>query len=198
MTKRSGATKSIKARRSKTKSAPVNYLAVWREKSTAKVKTPVIEREFAGLPCKVRRTPLLAWIRAGQMPGFLAEIVARSFDGEDAELDEKTLTSEQKKEFGHFRRVMLCETVVEPRIVHDRAPQDGEISYQEVVLSQPEFVGEVIAWILIGCPDIPIETKGGALTVDELSNFRPEQSVHRHSSPDGSLAWETQPTPRNL
>jgi hypothetical protein len=198
MRKKTGAAKGARPRRDRVKEQPKDLASIWKAKAEEIEEYPVIEREFGGLPCKVRLMPIRAWIRAGHMPAFLATEYAQTLAGIRPSETAAAYTNEQQEEFLLFQRIAVCETLVEPRLVLDREPKAGEFRYEWALVQFPKTIDELQAWILRGCPGIPIQTKGGALTTDELSNFREGKVVPDDVPASGSATWQTQPSPRNL
>lgn len=126
---------------------------------------------FAGFPVVARRVGLDVWTKAGRVPQFFFEEMWKAQDGKEP--DRSEMTPEDIKRGVKFQRDMVCETVVEPKIVaEDRPLEAGEVSYSELVSVAPDFVDELMRWVVSGCPDVPVETTKGETTVEAVANFR--------------------------
>lgn len=196
------ARKGAGARRDRVSAEPTgkDFLGIWAARKVEKSERErrecaTIEIEFGGVPCVARRMPLIAWVRAGQLPSYLALAFVESLE-KGRPVAPRQPTAEDEEEAARFRRMAVCETTVKPKIVYDREPQAGEISYEQVLADHPEFIFEMSAWILAGCPEIKVKTEGGALTTDELGNFRERKVVPGTRKNGSAIWWETEPTPR--
>jgi hypothetical protein len=149
-----------------------DYAAIWRA-----VEAQTFERTFGGLPCLVRRIRLSTWLSCGHMPQYLVELTQKSLDGEEESLAETELTPEQKKEFAAFQCYVVCQSVVEPRIVEGEAQSDDEISYSRLKMDHPRFIFELYEWVTKGAIDVPVHLEGGeSVSVESLTNFRAESA----------------------
>jgi hypothetical protein len=125
-----------------------------------------VEMEFAGFPVKVIPLPLNVWMRSGRMPEALTyKYLAAARTGDDSAAPQ--LSAE---------RSAVCRFMVEPRIIPEGVPGEGELLYADIVETAPVFVSAVFDWISLGCP-LPKGKgeEGEALGAEDLAKF-PDKS----------------------
>jgi hypothetical protein len=169
------------------------FAALWREKIEA-----TVEREFGGVRGVFRRLNLMEWIRLKKLPQFLVEKMLRAIDGQPVEVSEAGLSQEEFEQTLDARRDIVCAVTVFPKIVkEERELKEGEIAFSELAERCPEVITGIASWVFAGCPDIPVQTKGGETTVEELSNFRPGGADGAASS-TGDDVQAVQPAPEPI
>jgi hypothetical protein len=164
------------------------FAALWRQKMEQ--PSPTVELEFSGLRGEFRRLPLQGWIKSGRVPQFLVHAMLEAQRaGQAAEpFDESQFSNEQFDEAINFQRDAVCYVAVNPRIVaEDRPLEDGEISYAELAEKDPTAVDEIAAWVMLGCPDVPVRMKDGEVTLADVEKFRKGGKKRTASKPRSNV-----------
>jgi len=131
---------------------------------TAKVLLP------SGAVFTLRRPPLDAWTRAGKVPDFFIRMSLESEKGK-AGLDAiNDLSPDEVMSSLKFMREVLLYAVVEPKLKMGATEADEELDPAEIDTDDVEFLTSYI--LFKGCPDIPVLTKEGQVSVQSLANFR--------------------------
>jgi hypothetical protein len=149
------------------------------KEARAEQEAHAVPMEFAGFPCKVIPLPLNVWMRSGRMPEALThKYLTLAAKGDDSAAPQ--LSPEEALGASAFRRVAVCRVVVEPSIIPEGQPADGELLYADIVETAPAFVAAVFDWIQLGCPMLKEGEEGEALTGADLGNFpdKPQRSEH--------------------
>lgn len=159
---------------------------IWKQK-TEERKSQVIDKEFAGFPVKARRIPLHALLKAGALPQALVEHMLRLDN--DAEYRAEVAGAKSPEHYTRtlaYQQQVVGAVIMEPRFVFNGAePGAGEVRYSEFVQLFPEFVDAVLTWVETGCPDVPVELKGGEeTTVNDLAHF-PKKGGRRKRAKSG-------------
>jgi hypothetical protein len=178
-------------------------MAARREAQREAQVTPV-PVTFEGFTGKAHRLPLMAWGRGGRLPQYLAVAMFASVKGKVTEVRNTDLTPEEMAEWLRFQKVAFCSMMDEPRFSVEedrqgRALDEDEIDYAEFATMAPEVVRAAVQWQLDGCPNLPILTEGGEMSLEDLTSFRegggwtasPESGFHREG-----VWWDTKPTVR--
>ncbi len=168
------------------------FAALWRQKMNE--PSPTVKMEFAGLQGVFQRLPLRGWIKSGRVPQFLVHAMLEARNGQDIEIDKADLTPEQFDESIKFQREAVCYVAINPRIVaEDRTLEKGEISYAELAEKSPDAVDAIVAWVMLGCPDVPVNTKDGEVTMAEVTKFRKsgKKRTASKSRHDVQAVWPT-------
>ncbi|HEY0006373.1 MAG TPA: hypothetical protein VGB17_16445 [Pyrinomonadaceae bacterium] len=159
---------------------PPAITSIWqkhiKEQRALPDDAPLVETEFAGMPCILRRISVFDFLRADQVPMNLA---AWMYKGINGTLDmDSALTPQEQQEESDFMRIAVCAVCVEPRITPSDAPKPGEFSYADVLVKFPLFAAGVYGWVKAGCPTVPVRMRNGE-TVDynTVENFRQRQMV---------------------
>jgi hypothetical protein len=144
------------------------FAAMWRLKIEA-----TVEREFSGLRGEFRRLSIMEWMRRGKLPQFFVDSMVSAKDVQGKKLVESEMTTADLLSWQNLKRDFVCAATVSPKIVaEDRELKEGEVSYDDLAERCPEVVEGIVGWVLTGSPDIPVETKGGETSIDEIANFR--------------------------
>lgn len=159
---------------------------------------------FEGFTGKAHRLNMASWARSGRLPQYLAAAMFAAVKGKATEARKSDLTPEELAEWLRFQRVAFCSMMDEPRfsVEEDRAArelEDDEIDYADFILMAPEVVRAAVQWQLDGCPTIPIQTEGGEMSLEDLTNFRDggEWPATPESYYNGEgVFWQTVPSPR--
>lgn len=127
-----------------------------------------------------RRPPLQVWIAAGKIPqSFLAKM--RRVEG--AEIDPVQVGDDETLAAVAFVRDAIIYACVSPKLVRGGAGDD-ELDPSEL---DPEDFEFLTRWIMSGCPGVPVKTRGGEASIDDLSRFRQKRTGGEPFSlePDG-------------
>jgi hypothetical protein len=155
-----------------------DYAAGWRERAARlEAERPQQEEptgvitldgfEFVG-----RRLPLERWIKAGRVPQSLTAQMIRVYRGEQPDLDESQIPTDDLIASHRFVREVVTYVVVEPRLVtEERALAAGEVRYSEVFDKAPHLVDLIMQWVYAGSPGVPVRTEGGETSIEALSHF---------------------------
>jgi len=181
----------------------------WRERAARRaaeraaqfVPVPVT---FAGFAGRAHRIDLFGWARAGRLPQYLAVAMFAAVRGKTTEAHKDDLTEEEQAQWLRCQARIFCEMMDEPRFSteEDRAGRElaaDELDYAEFMVMAPEAVKEGVQWQLDGCPDIPIQTEGGEMTLEELTGFRDGglgAATAESYYNDTGVFWQTVATPR--
>lgn len=139
------------------------------EEARAEQASKAVAMEFAGFPCKAIPLPYSVFVVSGRMPEYLTNIVLAEPDEKAAEAREPT--AEEVKESEKFRCTAVCRVLVEPRVIPEGTPAEGEYLYADLVETAPAFISAVFQWIMRGCP-MPEAKKGDeVLSVADLERF---------------------------
>jgi hypothetical protein len=166
------------------------FTEIWQRESARREQEikpeDLIEREFAGLPCVARRLDLSAWIIAGRIPDFLAVTFMEAEEGKRS-FDETNLTPKELAASLKFQRDVVCFGFVNPKVVPpEKEPVGGEFAYTDFAINFRDACKEMIEWQMAGCPDVPVQTEGGEVSVNDLKNFRGKKRAGRGSRGDGA------------
>ena len=131
---------------------------------TAKVALP------SGAVFTLRRPPLDAWTRAGKVPDFFVRMALESEKGKGNADALNDLTPEEVMHSLKFMREVLLYAVVEPKLKIGAAEDDDALDPAEIEEGDVEFLTSYI--LFKGCPDIPVLTKEGQVSVQSLATFR--------------------------
>jgi hypothetical protein len=181
----------------------------WKERLARKAAeraalVQIVPVSFAGFDGRAHRLDLFEFARAGRMPEYLAKAFFAAVNGQEAKAREGDLTPEELNAWLRFQRVAFCSMMDEPRFsIEDerkgRELYDDELDYSEFVVSFPEVVKEGVQWQLDGCPDIPVRTESGEVSIEDLRNFRDggewlttPESYYR----DEGVFWQPVASPR--
>lgn len=135
-------------------------------------QAPTARITLCGFPFIGRRLPLDRWIASGRVPQALTAQMIRIHRGEQSDIDEADLSTDDLISGHAFVRDAITYCVVEPRIVtHTRSLAPGEVRYAEVFDPRPELIDVLMQWIYAGCPGVPVPTKGGETSIEALTHF---------------------------
>lgn len=153
-----------------------DYAKIWQEqaeKAQKQEEAETAEINLDGFEFIGRRLPLQEWVRAGRVPQGLTAQFIRIQRGEQTDIKESDLTSDEVIEAMKFQPDAICYCVVKPKIVRHSLPlQAGEVRYSEVFSKTPELIDKIMTWVFQGCPGVPVKTKNGVTTVEAVENFR--------------------------
>lgn len=93
---------------------------VWREAFAQPAPEPEaepVEMVFDGLPCKIQPASLEFYIRSGRMPDYLTRIALADDPAQTVAAEFARLDSESYLKSRDFQRTLICDRLVEPRIV---------------------------------------------------------------------------------
>lgn len=184
----------------------------WKEKAAQKAaeraaSSAVVDVVFAGFSGKAKRVDLPSYARAGKMPQYLSTAMFAAVQGQATEVREEDISPEQKAQWLRFQAIIFCDMMVEPKFStqSDREREgrelmsEDEIDYADFMMEAPEVLAEAVQWQLDGCPDIPIQTETGVMSLDELTTFRDSggwiAAPELFYSGEGEY-WDTKPTAR--
>lgn len=179
------------------------FAQLWQQIAAKRKETePTAEITLPGFedfPFIGRRVPVEGWALSGRIPISLALEVVKSKNvgaSEDALAEQRVGDAEKAKA---FYRDLVTAAVVEPKIVAEGEPGEGEISYAWLVENYPKLAHAIVLWQMEGAPGVPVLTTGGETTVEAVRSFRerpggqPAPSVSDHLSE----VWpDSQPTIR--
>lgn len=157
-----------------------DYAAEWREgaaraaaaQAAEEAQAPTGEITLLGFSFVGRRLPLQRWIRSGRVPQALTAQMIRIHRGEQSDMAEEDLTTDDLISGNAFVRDAITYCVVEPHIVtHTRPLAAGEVRYAEVFDPKPELIDALMQWIYAECPGVPVRTEGGETSIKALSHF---------------------------
>ena len=199
-----------------------DLVKTWKEKAAQKaaeraanvISVPVT---FGGFTGKAHRLHLHDWARAGKLPQYLASAMFAAVQGKSTEMHESDVTPEQQAEWLRCQSMLFCAMMDEPKFSTQEMRkerwlqssnyqdgyidqlQDDEIDYADFVLMAPEALQEAVQWQINGCPDIPIQTETGVMSLAELETFR--NSGEWLATPESfysesGVYWDTKPTAR--
>ncbi len=138
-------------------------------------QAPTARIALLGFPFVGRRLPLERWIASGRVPQALTAQMIRIHRGEQADVQEDDLATDEIIAAQAFVRDAITFCVVEPRIVtHTRPLAKGEVRYAEVFDPRPQLIDALMQWIYANCPGVPVATEGGETSVEALSRFSPD------------------------
>ncbi|HKS27076.1 MAG TPA: hypothetical protein VJS44_04625 [Pyrinomonadaceae bacterium] len=132
----------------------------------------VVEREFAGMPCEVQPLDIRAWIIAGLIPDYLATHMFAVGKGLKKQDD---ATPKEYQAGIQAQKDILCASLVNPRLILEGEPQEGEFLYSEFVKHFMDVAQGILDWQMAGCPDVKVAVKGGEVAVADLKNFPVER-----------------------
>ena len=163
---------------------------VWRETLAQPAPEPEaepVEMTFDGLPCKIRPATLEFYIRSGRMPDYLTRIALADDPAQTVAAEFARLDGESYLKSRDFQRTLICDRLVEPRVVDVPLGQEpeGAFSYMELAERRPKFVDSILSWFLMGCP---VPAKGGegeGMDAEALANF-PKKPGRRKRAGTGS------------
>lgn len=146
--------------------------------ATANVTLP------SGAVFVLRRPPLDAWTKAGRVPDFFIRLSLEAGQGDAAAVTDSLSTDEIMSSLKFMREVLLY-SVVEPKLKAGATEGDDELDPADIDAEDVEFLTGYI--LFKGCPDIPVATKEGQVSVTSLGNFRQKQpgGVSVGAEPDG-------------
>ena len=130
---------------------------------TADVKLP------SGAVFTLRRPPLDVWTRAGKVPDFFVRMSLQAKDGSIDTTGEDMSADEVMSSLTIIREILLY-SIVSPKLKVGATPDGDELDPAEIDGEDIDFLTSYI--LFKGCPDIPVETKGGQVSVQSLANFR--------------------------
>ncbi|PYS48274.1 MAG: hypothetical protein DMF68_13595 [Acidobacteria bacterium] len=183
----------------------------WKEKAAQKraereAQTQVVPVYFEGFEGRAHRLHLIDWAQAGKLPQYLSTAMFAAAQGKSTEKKKSDLTPEELESYLRFQAIAFCSMMDEPRFSTEemrkgRLLADDELDYAEFFLSFPEVVKAALQWQLDGCPDIPVRTENGEMSVGALHSFRdsggwlaPSQSGYYCEG----VWYDTKPSPRAL
>lgn len=147
-----------------------------------KERTPDLTAEItlpSGAVFKCRRPPLEVWIAAGRVPQSFLLKMQKAEKGDGGAV---VLTDEETVSTINFVRQALTYAVVEPRLVVDATGND-DLDPADLDIEDFHFL---TSWILSGCPGVPVKTKEGETSIDNLARFRQKRTGStRLPQPDG-------------
>lgn len=133
----------------------------------------------SGAVFSVRRPSPEIAIKAGRLPSSLATKFnhSKAKKGETiTQIGErvlKTLTDEELKAYLGYATDLVADVTVSPRLV---VGASGEDEMDPSDLESADF-WHLFGWASAGGNTLPVKTKGGELTVDELETFRGNASI---------------------
>jgi hypothetical protein len=173
------------------------------ERAAQVVSVPVC---FSGFSGQAHRLDLMGYARAGKMPQFLSAAMFAALDGKTIEIKKSEVTHEQMMGAMRFQRIAFCEMFDAPRFSTEdmragRPLADDELDYTDFVQAFPEVVREAAQWQMGGCPNMPIPTESGEVSLEDLHNFRDggQGIATPESGARGGVFWfQTTPVAKNL
>jgi hypothetical protein len=142
----------------------------------------------SGFVCKATRPSLETWIIGGAAPlAFMDKIMENARNRgkrkteTESEIEEELRGDPDKvKKANEFMVAAVTRAIVYPRIVERADPNDpGQIELKSLPDRDFAFI---FRWVLEGCPGVPVETEGGQVEVDDLSNFPREPKLRQVSA----------------
>lgn len=122
----------------------------------------------SGFVATLRRPPLQLWVQAGKIPQSMLRRMMDSGAVTGADLPD--LTTDEALAAMVFLRDAVVYAFVAPRIVPGADPEDETaLDPSDLDPADFEFVAQ---WVMRGAPGVPVDTKGGQVTTDDLSRFR--------------------------
>ena len=127
---------------------------------TGKVTLP------SGAEFVMRRPPLDLWIAAGKVPqSFLRAMLEAQAAGPGADA---VLTPDETIDGLAFLAESVIYACVEPKVAINPTDKDT-LDLSELDSDDFQFL---TSWVQQGCPGVPVKTKGGEVTPENLSRFR--------------------------
>lgn len=157
-----------------------NYAGAWRQKARARAErpkvTPLVQVDL-GDGCEFigRRLDLAGWFKGGRVPQRLTEQLIRIGKGEQAETVQQDMTADEIIFANQWTRETICICVAEPQIILDETVklQDEQVRFSEIFGEYPEWIDKITAWIVAGCPGVPVALENGEVTtIEALETFR--------------------------
>lgn len=154
--------------------------AAWRKLAAAgaeaqaeiEAQAPTALITLRGFTFVGRRLPLERWIQSGRVPQALTAQMIRISRGEQSDVDEDDLSTDDIVAGRAFVSDAITYCVVSPRIVtHTRPPAKGEVRYSEIFDPRPDLIDALMGWIYANCPGVPVRTEGGETSVKALTHF---------------------------
>lgn len=142
-----------------------------REKFGARLEAEYGVGEYRGFPLKLRRMRSnLLYIR-GRMPLYFADIYRRAKQGEIAPSENPEMTDEELIQSEHFRREIIVDSCVEPRLALERSEaEEADYLLDEI----PEDVQQFIYLYATRKVDFLASELSEAATAETLENFLPD------------------------
>lgn len=158
--------------------------SAWRNAASQAAEYEAIDLPLpSGFVCKATRPPLDVWFVAGAVPTDLMEKVQAAVrssedeEGREAVVREALQTDPaQAIKLAAFMRDAVMHAVVWPRIVLDADPSDpNQMSLKEI---PPKDFQHIVAWVMAGCPGVPVKMANGReTTVEAVETFRPKSAL---------------------
>lgn len=130
----------------------------------------------SGATFTLRRPPLEVWTVSGKIPQALISARTRE-SGTNCEIGDDELLASIV-----FVRDALLYACVSPKLIPP-TPEDDlagrrELGDDELWADEldPEDFEYLANWIKSGCPGVPVKTKGGEVSLDDLSRFRQKRA----------------------
>lgn len=178
----------------------------WKAKAAQKAAeraalSPPVPVCFDGFVGKAHKLNLLEWAQAGKLPEYLAAALFDAVNGKSTEAREEDLTPAELLEWLRFQCRCFCAMMDEPKFTTNEITAEDEINYAEFMGMSPDVIKEGVQWQLNGCPNMPIPTETGVMSLDELTSFRDGRegvATSGHGVGMPNVWWETKPTPRHI
>lgn len=178
----------------------------WKAKAAQKAAeraalSPPVPVCFDGFVGKAHRLNMLEWASAGKLPQYLAVAMFDAVNGKSTEARKEDLTPQELIEWMRFQCVAFCSMMDEPKFTTNEVTAEDEINYAEFMSMCPEVVKEGVQWQLDGCPDIPIPTETGVMSMSDLTSFRDGgegAATSGHGVGGQNIWWQTTPSPRHI
>ena len=126
--------------------------------------------EYRGFPLKLRRMRSNLLYLRGQMPQYFADLYRRAKEGEDVRDENPELTETERRESERFRRAIICDATVEPRLTEDAAAiaaGDADFLLDDV----PEDVQQFIYLYGVRKLNFPEQQSEEVATAETLERF---------------------------
>ncbi|OLE52121.1 MAG: hypothetical protein AUG51_19380 [Acidobacteria bacterium 13_1_20CM_3_53_8] len=153
-----------------------NAEQIRKRRRTDKEAAAILLTLPSGLKVKAVRPDIETWVMSGRLPQVLLSEVVRAFGSveQNAASIENKLTGHQVLEAIVFMRDVVREAVVSPRIVIGADPNKNEIEPTDLSKEDSNFI---YMWAMAGAVGIPVQMKGGAVSVETLRNFRSDSRL---------------------
>lgn len=152
------------------------------KKRLAEKPSPTAEITLpSGAVFTCRRPPLPTWIAAGRIPQSFVRQLLKTQNKEGAIPD---LDTDETMQIMAFIAEAILYAVVDPKLVLG-TKNENEFDPANI---DPDDFQFLTTWIMEGSPGVPVETKGGEIAVDNLSQFRQKRGSGGALgvSPDGA------------
>jgi len=163
---------------------------IWKEEAEKRKRQAeeakaekAVEREFAGMPCRVIPLDMGLWVKAGLIPDYLAAVF---YGNETKQRKDKPLTEAEYQAALRLQKDMLCQSLDSPRLITEGEPKDGEFLYTDFVLTFPDVAEAILDWQKAGCPDAEISMGGQAAKVSDLKSAATKRKRDHKRRGDGA------------